>query len=151
MKLEKYIGPGETIKIKFGISERWFFGQIFPLIVIFGVLIFFWRDNVLIASILSGIIWMIIFWRTHGFFSTKYFATDKKIYKLTGFLWKKLESAAESQLENIAVKQSFVARFLFGMGTLKFQTAGANNSEISLVRVDDPWETKQKIESAWQK
>ena len=149
MSLNKYIGPNETIRISFRQSEAWFFWQVFPLLIGFAALFFFWKENDLIQMILAGVILLTVFWRAHVFFSVRYFVTEKAVYKLTGFMWKKLESARAEQIENIIVQQSVMARLFFGMGKLTLQTAGANDSEILLQRVSSPFETKQKIEKFW--
>lgn len=148
MKLDKYIGPGEKIVLKFGQSESWFFWQIFPMIVGAGALWYFWRDTEFVIMILTSIVTMVVFWRMHAFFSVKYFVTNQKIYKLTGLMWRKLESARAEQIENVNVHQSVLLRVIC-VGRLRFQTAGADASEIVLHNVSRPFEMKKKVETVW--
>lgn len=151
MSLKKYIGPNETIKLSLRQSEAWFFWQLFPLILGFAALFFFWKENQVIQMILASIIWAVIFWRAHAFFFVRYFFTEKAVYKLTGFLWKNLRSVRVEQIENIIVQQGVISRIFLHMGNLTFQTAGANDSAVILYRVPVPFKTKQKIEKIWMK
>lgn len=149
MSLKKYIGAHETIRTKFFMAEMWFFFQVVPMLLLTGALLIFWRENLLFTYILVAAIWILIFQRSHRFFTTRYFVTNEKVYKLTGFIGKKLESASVDQLENITVKQSPIGR-IFGWGTLKFFTAGANASEVELRRVARPFRRKKQIEGFWE-
>ncbi len=148
MSLDKYIGPEEKIVLKFGQSEAWFFWQIFPLIVGVGALGYFWRDTEFVVMALASIVVAVVFWRMHAFFSVKYFVTNEKIYKLTGLMWRKLESARAGQIENVNVRQSVLLRMI-GAGRLRFQTAGADASEIVLHNVSRPFEMKKAVETVW--
>lgn len=149
MALEKYIGPGETIKMKFRMSFRYFLSEIILILLCFGGLMYVFKDNPFFLWLLGGTGGILLFYQAHVYFTTWYFSTEKKVYKKVGFIWSKVTSSKATEIENIEINQGVLQRIFFNMGTLKFNTAASLNYEIVMKRVGDPYTKKKLIEAGW--
>ncbi|MCF7905589.1 PH domain-containing protein [Candidatus Gracilibacteria bacterium] len=90
-----------------------------------------------------------ILYYTLVFFATRYFVTEKKIYKRTGIFWTKVISIKQEEIENMEANQPFLAGKFFNMGTLIFSTAGTSAFQIELKNVHDPFRRRKQIEAVW--
>lgn len=148
MALEKYIGPNETIKLKFGMSIQLFTMQIILISVAFAGLAWFLKEVPFFVWIIVACGALILWYRFHIFITTRYFVTEEKIYKKSGIFWTKVQSSKEEEIENMEVRQGFLAKLVLNMGTLKFKTA-TQDSEIELRNVAHPFKRKKQIEAVW--
>lgn len=148
MALIDYIGHGETIKLKFGISFKFMIIQTFFWLVLFGlmsVVLPLGIVQILLMIMLSLIllyIW-VIFW------TTTYFVTEEKIYKKTGVVWAKLVEAGKEDVTDVTIQKSILDQLVFHTGTMKLNTAGGPTIELILDRVDNPEGKKKEISRIW--
>lgn len=145
MALDKYITPGETLKISFRMSLRWILILIITSSLIFGGLtFFFWGDDFLVLTL--GILWgLIIAYLLIYYFSIIYFVTNQKIYKKSGIVWSKIEAAKIKEITDVLVVQTAIEALLYGTGTIKINTAGTTKYEIVMQRVAAPFERRKSI------
>ncbi|MCF7830422.1 PH domain-containing protein [Candidatus Gracilibacteria bacterium] len=148
MALDKYIGPNETIHLSFGMSIQYFTMQVILITLFFAAFAWFMQGVPYFVWIITIAGVAALWYRSHFFFTTKYFVTEDKIYKKTGIFWTKLQSSKDEEIENIEVRQGFLAKLVFDMGTIKFKTA-TTDSEIELKNVADPFKRKKQIEAVF--
>lgn len=148
MGLERYIGPNETIRLSFRIAFQFVLFQILSVIVVFGVIIYFFQDT-FFDRVFATLAVCIIAFQLLVYYSTRYFATETSIYKKTGILWRKVVTARKKEVTDIQVQQSFAERFIFRTGMIGFNTSGSPTVEIHLPRVGSPWLCKKKILALW--
>jgi uncharacterized membrane protein YdbT with pleckstrin-like domain len=154
MSLLEYISPNESIMLRFGISPTYYGGQLGVIWFFFGGAAFYFSSQPLFVSTVFSLTLLIIavlltFFVSVQFFFTIYFVTETKIYKKTGFIWKKVIGAKQDEISDVTVVQGISERFLFNMGTLKINTSGSAKIEVILPYVFDPFGKKQLIYVAW--
>jgi len=150
--LERYIGPNEEILFRFGISFRYVITLITLSTIGLGSLSAFFQlagftgffNDAPLVLLIFIIIWVVTIYLTTG-----YFITNEKIYKKIGIGFTKVSSAKKTEIDDLQIIQSLNNRFLFGSGTLKFNTPGSAGFEIILPQVNDPFETKREIYRVW--
>lgn len=89
MSLKKYIGYGESIKFKFGISKFYLLVKLGFLGGILFFLSYFYRENPFFAYPPIAIFGLITFYELAVFFATDYFVTEKKYTKKPEYYGKK--------------------------------------------------------------
>ena len=149
MNLSKYIGDQERIKVIFGISPIYYLFQLIGLIAIGSLLAWFvrWSDLFVVLIIVS--FFFFIVYRTIIFTQTRYFSTENKLYRKTGFLFIKVISVEACDITDMVIKQGVLERFLFDKGKIKVNTPGTNTFEIVLTDVWRPFERKRQIQRFW--
>ncbi len=149
MSLKKHIGHGETIQLKFGIGEVYLVLMFLFWSLIFGGIIYFFRNNSFLF-IPPLIAWgLLCIYLLTIYFTTHYFVTEKKIYRKTGVFWKKIIDAKKDQISDISVVQGFLDRYFFYTGTIKINTAGGPSIEIILEKVQRPYFIRKEISRIW--
>jgi len=147
--LDDYTGPGETIRLRFGMSIQFFVFQI--LIIALGAFLLAWfpRDISYFMWIVTGTGAIGIVYYALIFFATRYFVTEKEIYKRTGIFWTKVVSVKQDEIENMEASQPFLAGKFFNMGTLIFSTSGTTAFQMIVKNVSDPFRRRKQIEAVW--
>lgn len=151
--LEKYIGPNETILFRFGLSLRYLTVMILLSAIFLGAISFYFNSigaNRLLVDFPLIILGIVTLYLVIAFFSTVYFATDQKIYKRVGVGFTKVSAAKKTEIDDLVILQSFLEKWLFNTGTIKFNTPGSAGFEIVLPRVADPFLTKQTLYRIWE-
>jgi len=160
---DKILSPGEEIKFEFSLGKKYLnyirygwigFGVLF---LIFG-LIFSGSPSLfgkIFSSILifAGIILFLIgfFWTWYLKRSNNFAFTQKRILILRGWLSTQLISIDYDKITDIKVEQSFFEKLAFNTGSLIIDTAGTNLPEVILINIEDPYETKKKLDEIREK
>ncbi len=148
MALSDYIGAGETIKLRFGTSIQYFVFQILMTAAIFSAMAWLLRPIFYFMWIIIGAGAIFVLHRAFVFFTTRYFVTEKKIYKKIGIFWTKVLSSKKEEIEHIEIRQGFADKFFFRMGSIIFKTATVD-TQIDLKNVADPFQRRKQIETVW--
>ena len=77
--------------------------------------------------------------------SNVYILTNKRIAVKRGWLSTEIVTYSYEKITDIFVAQSFVDRFLFGMGIIKVDTAGKGQYDMVLENIHNPERLKAKI------
>lgn len=149
MNLSKYIGNDEQIKIIFGISPIYYLSQLIGLLLIGGISIWLVRENFLFTLILSISFFFFILYRTLIFTQTRYFSTQRKLYKKIGFLFIKVTAVEQCDITDMIIKQGVLERFFFDKGKICVNTPGTNTFEMNLPHVWRPFERKRQVQKFW--
>ena len=147
--LTKFTHPGEKILFRFGIGPVFYLWQVVACGVVFVPLGLFFRDNAFFwipIAIGGGLTLLRV---TLTFLFTHYFITENRIYRKTGFLFRKVIEVEREEIVDIRSKQGIVERFVFFTGTLEFNTEGSFEIELRLPRVQAPYTKKRKIQLIW--
>lgn len=129
-KYSKYLAPDEKILVVTGISNVYFWSQLFrllfPALLIFGI------------PALSRLV------RKKQSFH--YVLTNKRCLIVQGIFSRKLITAPLSAITHITVEQSFQERFFYHCGHIVVITAGYDPREIVIENVSHPVEFKILME-----
>ncbi len=140
-----YIDLSETILSRFRMSLRWLVLALLLVVILFGGLAFLFRGiPILFIGMLLFLGVMIVSLLIY-YYSVLYLITEKKIYKRSGFPWRKVLSARHREVTDIAVVQGVFQRFFLNMGTIKVNTSGSIGFEIIMPRVSDPFQRRKDI------
>ena len=147
--LTKFIHPGEKTLFRFGIGPVFYVWQVVVCGALFGWLGWFFKDNAFfwVPIAIAGSLTVLRF--TLNFLFTHYFITENRIYRKTGFLFRKVIEVEREEIVDIRSGQGILERFIFFTGTLEFNTEGSSEIELNLTRVQRPYEKKRKIQSIW--
>lgn len=142
--MEKYLQKEEILCISFGISRSFFALQVLGIISAFGFISYFYQ-GLPIISIALGIIGGILLIHVFAIFmTTDYFASDRRIYRRTAYLWQKLISADKEDITDIRIQQNILERII-GIGTIKINTSGSTGFEIVFTRVWKPFAKRKAL------
>ena len=146
MHLSKYISANEKVLYSFYGSTRLLFLQVLGVLSVFSALTYFYWlvfQAWIGATVVGGYVLFHVFFL---YFNAWYFATNKKIYKRTGYFWTKIVTADYEDIADVQVVQGLFDKIL-GMGKLKFNTSGSNRVEIIFENIDNPFEVNRVIAS----
>jgi uncharacterized membrane protein YdbT with pleckstrin-like domain len=149
MALSDYIGPNETIQLSFRKGLWYTFLKILVTGAIFGSLAWFYRENIFFWAPVAFIGGFIILLIVLDYWAVVYFITEKKIYKKTGFLARKVVSAKKEEISNMKTRQGVADRFLFFVGDIEFWTETIGENLIILQRVQSPYTKEKQIQTIW--
>lgn len=144
MNPKKYITDSEKVLYSFYGSTRLLSLQILGILILFSGLTYFYYliFDYWIGAASVGV--YVLFHVLFLYFNTWHFVTNKKVYKRTGYVWKKVVEAEFKDIADVRVSQNLFGK-LFGMGTVDFNTSGSNKVEIIYNHVNKPFEAKRII------
>lgn len=129
-KFAKYLASGEELVAVIGISDRYFYTNLFYLSVL--------SIMVIGLPFLGKLLHL-----KHG---RKYILTNRRVLVRTGIFSTELTSAPLNHIARITVKENFLHKISYQMGDVIMQTTGPTPVEIHLVNVYNPIEVKNLIE-----
>ena len=149
MALSDFIGADERIRLRFRSSLQYLSAKVVFVGVLTGGLAYFFRDNAFFFWLSIGCGVGLIFIFLHWYLTLIFFVTEKKVYRREGFLWRKVTSSLEDEIDDIRVNQSVIGRWIFNMGTIEFSSSGSTGYEIAFDNVADPFNRLRQIQTAW--
>lgn len=157
--VDKMLSQNEEIKYQFSLGERYLkikkiitISLGFVILLSAGLIINHFFEVTIIALILilvSIFVLLVAFsYFYFGWFLKRtniYLITDKRIIIHRGWFSSRLKSVGFQQITDIKIMQPFFDRVIFKIGTLKINTAGMGDYEITLSCVENPYKIKTKI------
>jgi uncharacterized membrane protein YdbT with pleckstrin-like domain len=134
---EKVLAPDEKLLAEYTISSKL---RKFTAIT-FGIL------GILTIFIFVGIIFLAIaaYWWFLSESKYSYGITNKRILLHEGIISSKLVSVKFEKITDVSVSQSITDK-MFGVGSIKYNTAGGGSHEIIMQYIENPFEAKRNIE-----
>jgi len=148
---DKILSPGEEIKFEFSLGKRYIIlARIFWIIL--GIpLLFFYGLGVIFILFGFFLILFGFFWGWYLRRANNYAFTNRRILVLKGWLSTNLTSVDFNQITDVRVEQSFFDKVIFKTGNLIINTAGTPFPEIVLTIIENPFQTKQKLDEIREK
>ncbi|MEF8836029.1 MAG: PH domain-containing protein [Candidatus Thermoplasmatota archaeon] len=78
--------------------------------------------------------------------TTIYAVTNEKVYSRVGFFSREIESAMLDEITDNELEQSITGR-IFGYGTVKFNTAGSSDMEVTFKDITNPHDRISEVYS----
>lgn len=140
---DKVLNPNEIIKYEFSIGP--FYRKLCLILwCLFGVLFILSGDT---AGF--GIIVILLAAFYYAFYlkvANAYAFSDDRVLIHKGWLSTKLISTEYQKITNVTVHDPFISRIITKTGTLVIDTAGTSGKEITLTRIERPYEVKKKLD-----
>lgn len=172
-RIAKYLSQGEKIITVTGIGKRYFFINLFFLLLIpligtyLGIFMIFGYFEI------QGYPWLkfigipaglLLLYNTPKYShlvrmrqSYTYVLTNRRFLIIRGIFSRKIVTAPLTAITHVTVEQSFFQRFLYNSGHLVIITAGFDQREIVIEHIGNPIEFKvwieeltEKIEKTWE-
>lgn len=134
----KILSKNEEVLYDFSLGNR-FINISFAITLILGII-----TIPLVVGIF--IILLAIFSRFYQKESNKYFFTNKRIIIMKGWLSTKTTSIDYDKITDVRISEPFFERLFYKTGDLIINTAGSSRDEISLKRIENPYEVKKTLE-----
>lgn len=150
--LTRYIGPDESIQLRFGIGLQFIVVRILIAALLLGGISFIFQQlgfTGFFVDIPLIILGFFTLYSVIQYLINIYFITEKKVYRRSGFGFVKVVSAKKDEVLDMEIVQGFTERFLFRTGTIKLNTAGSPGFEVVLPRTEDPYQKKKDIYDIW--
>ena len=103
-----------------------------------------WTGLVAVAGLIVVLVLTMLLLYRH--YAHRYYVDEGRIEHQVGIIGRQIRSVRLMDLRNVNLRQSIVERLL-GIGTLEFSSAGGSGIEVRWKGIDDPAETKRRIET----
>lgn len=145
---QKVLKEGEEIRFEFGLGERYI--RISSLLwALFFLLL---GSLALQGAVFLGIFvfaFALIFVYLRLWFLRRFFVygfSDQRVLVHRGWLATSLQVVDYNKITDVTVGQTLLERYLFKSGTLTINTAGSDEPEVVLSRIDNPYDIKKKLD-----
>jgi membrane protein YdbS with pleckstrin-like domain len=140
---QKITGDGEEVKKEFSKGDRYIkISLIIWLIVAF---FFFISEDFRGIGVLIALI-VLFYYPFYLRVANLYGFTDRRVIIHQGWLSTRMISVDYDKVTDVSAKQGILEKILFKTGDIFIATAGTNRREVTLTRIQDPYQVKKELD-----